>query len=331
MRQPGTKTAVTGAGGYIGSNLSEYLLAKGYTVNAHVHSTLTSSPLPKDINLVVEGDIADRKWHQSLLKEVDIVFHLVSNFRSAKGKPESYYKTNLEGTKAIFHSAVEAGVKRFVHCSTIGVLGDVKKTPADEESTFNPGDLYQKTKTEAELWIRDQIDKYQIEIVVVRPCSVYGPGDLRMLKMFKMLQNGKFFMLGSGNSNFHSIYIDDLVDGFELCATKPQAVGEVFILGESQYRPLKGYIATAAATLGVAPPKLKLPFWPIYWLSAVIEIIGILLHIEPPLHRRRVRFFKNNRAFDTSKAREQLGFSTQISLEEGMQRTVSWYRENKLL
>jgi nucleoside-diphosphate-sugar epimerase len=170
-----------------------------------------------------------------------------------------------------------------------------------------------------------------MEIVIVRPCSIYGPGDMRMLKMFKMLAKRMFFLVGPCKENFHAVYIDDIVEGFVLTMTTPGINGETFIIGGDSYLPLRDYIETAARAVGAPPPWLKFPYWLFYSGAVVCEAICVPLRIEPPLHRRRVRFYRNNRAFDISKARKRLHYAPKVSLEEGMRRTVQWYRENGYL
>lgn len=223
-------------------------------------------------------------------------------------------------------AANAAGVKRVIHVSTIGVHGDVRDTPSSENSPYNPGDLYQETKLEAELLARKAAESGEMEVVVVRPCSMYGPGDLRMLKMFSMLSKGTFFKAGPCQENFHAVYIDDIVDGVLKAVEMPGINGEVFIVGGANYLPLEDYIDLAAATVGASKPRIRVPYTLLVGAAWLCEKLFVPLGMEPPLHVRRVRFFKNNRAFSIAKARKQLGYEPKVSLAEGMRRTVSWYR-----
>lgn len=300
-------------------------LDEGWSVAGLVRENGTHS-LPEAVD-VVTGDINDVEALDRLTSGADVVIHTVSNFRTASGPPESYRQINVDGTRTTFEAAVRNGVKRFVHCSTIGVHGHVRSTPANETSDFNPGDLYQETKLEAEQFIQSRIGGDDIEIVVVRPCSMYGPGDLRMLKMFRMLAKGSFFKVGPCQENFHAIYIDDIVDGFFRASTVEGAVGETFIIGGDGYLSLDAYIDVAAAAVDSPPPRIRLPYWMLYSLAWLCEKVTVPFGIEPPLHIRRVRFFRNNRAFDTRKAVDMLGFSPKTQLEDGMRRTVDWYRD----
>jgi len=325
------RIAVTGATGFLGNHLTERFISDGNQVNIFVRDLKKAGVFEGRVEKTVVGDIADQNRLNELMQGADIAVHLVSNFRVASGPPESYRKINVEGTKAALRAARAQGVKRFVYCSTIGVHGSVKDTPATEKSPYNPGDLYQETKTEAEQFCLAESKEAGMEIVVVRPTSLYGPGDMRMLKMFKMLAKKTFFTVGPCNENFHAVYIDDIVEGFVKVIEKPGISGEVFFIGGPEYLPLKAYINTAADALGAPPPFLHFPYWFFYSAAVICESICVPLGIEPPLHRRRVRFFKNNRAFSIKKAQEVLGYQAKVSLKEGMKRTVDWYRQKGFL
>ena len=323
--------AVTGATGFLGSHIVERLLTDGCRVRILARELEKAARFKGRVECIVYADICDREALAELFDGVEKVIHLVSNFRVVKGTPDSYYQTNHLGTVAALETAECCGVSRFVHCSTIGVHGDVAVSPAAEDAPFNPGDLYQETKLLAEDACREAMGRNRMEVVIVRPASQYGPGDLRMLKMFRMINKGQFVLVGQCRENFHAVYIDDLVEGFCLVLNQEGIGGEVFLLGGDKYDSLQNYIDTAATVLGVPSPRLRLPYWPMYWVSWLCEVICMPLRLEPPLHRRRVKFFRNNRAFDISKARECLGYHPQVSLEDGMQRTVTWYRQQGLL
>jgi nucleoside-diphosphate-sugar epimerase len=280
---------------------------------------------------VAVGEITNEGALATAFAGADTVFHLVSNFRTASGPAASYRAINVEGTRAALAAARAAGARRFVHCSTIGVHGHVRSTSADEASPYAPGDLYQKTKVEAEALCGEEMKRGGMEIVILRPCSIYGPGDLRMLKMFRMLARGTFFLVGPCRENFHAVYIDDLIDGFLRAMERPGIAGETFILGGPRYLPLKDYVGIAAAAVGAPPPRRRLPYGPLFAASALCEALCRPIGIEPPLHRRRIRFFRNNRAFSIEKARRLLGYEPRVDLEEGMRRTVAWYRKAGLL
>jgi nucleoside-diphosphate-sugar epimerase len=146
-----------------------------------------------------------------------------------------------------------------------------------------------------------------------------------------MLQKRVFVQIGAGQANFHPVFIDDLVDGFLLAMSTPGIGGETFILGGPEYLPLRDYIAAAAAALPSPLPWIRVPYGPVEIAARLCERLCAPLGIEPPLHRRRLTFFKHNRAFSIEKARAQLGYAPRVHLGEGFARTVRWYRQEAFL
>lgn len=322
------RVAVTGATGFTGGALARRLAADGYAVRALAREPSRLAHL--DGVEVQAGDLSDEAALAKLVEGADVAFHVAAMFRK-EGAYDEFVKANYLGTVNMLRAARRAGVRRFVHVSTIGVHGSVATTPADETAPFDPRDPYQETKLRGEEACREAMADGGMEIVIVRPCSIYGPGDLRMLKMFRLLLARRFFFVGHGRPNFHPVYIDDLVDGMLLAARVPQAAGETFILGGPRYLPLAEYVAIAAREVGVPPPRLRLPYGPLETAARLCEATFVPLGLQPPLHRRRLSFFKHNRAFSIEKARRVLGYAPAVGVEEGMRRTVAWYRSEGYL
>jgi dihydroflavonol-4-reductase len=319
--------AVTGGSGFTGAALIKRLLDEGYNVKALIRNPSTI-PFNERLEIVL-GDLGDKAALEKLVADVDTVFHIAAMYRS-EGRYEEFLAVNFEGTRTLLEASRAANVRRFIYCSTIGVHGTVEHTPADETAPYNPRDPYQETKLMAERHCRDAHGQ-GIEVAVIRPCGIYGPGDTRMLKMFRMIDQGMFFFVGDARPNFHPVYIDDLVQGFMLAMQVKEAAGEVFIIGGPRYLPLREYVATAARALGARPPTLTIPYTLMNMAAAGCEWLCKPFGISPPLHRRRLTFFKHNRAFSTEKARRLLGYQPQMELDEGFRRTVAWYREQGLL
>jgi nucleoside-diphosphate-sugar epimerase len=116
-----------------------------------------------------------------------------------------------------------------------------------------------------------------------------------------------------------------------LCGEVPAAAGRTYILAGPRYTTLDELVGLVARELGVAPPRWHLPVWPFWTAGLLCEAICIPLRVEPPLYRRRVDFYTKSRAFDTTRARTELGFAPAVDLEEGIRRTAAWYREQGLL
>ena len=318
------KTLVTGGGGFLGGHLVSALVKRGDEVRSYNRSACAN---PVDGVEYLQGDIRDADTLDAAFDGVEAVFHLVSNFRSAASDNEAH-AINVDGTNNVLLSCQRHHVKRLVHTSTIGVHGSVADIPANETTAFNPGDAYQETKLAAEQRVWEVYRETGLPISVVRPISLIGPSDERMLKLFKMIKKRRFVVIGEGDAYFQPAYIDDVVAGFLLCMEKEEAVGEAFIIGGEEYVPLRDLLRIIADECGVKPPSIRIPMGPMKWAASVCEAIFPPLGIEPPLHHRRLSFFRNNRAFDVSKAKRLLGFQPQVSLREGVRRTLQWYEEN---
>ena len=329
------KVLVTGATGFTGGHLAQYLSARGEAVRALVRprsrAKFEASPLPAKGVVAVEGDLTDAAALKRAAEGVDVVYHIAATYREA-GQPDAAYRAiNVDGTRNVLEAAQAGGVRRVVHCSTGGVHGHITNPPANEDAPFNPGDVYQQTKLDAEQLARGFGDRTGLDVVVARPIGIYGPGDTRFLRMFRGLARGKFPMIGSGTPFYHLTYIDDLVEGFRLCGTVPGATGRTYILAGPRYTTLEQLVRMVAKELHVRPPRVHLPVWPFWTAGLLCEMVCVPLGIEPPIFRRRVDFYTKSRAFDTMRARTELGFLPKVDLEEGIKRTADWYRNEGLL
>jgi nucleoside-diphosphate-sugar epimerase len=163
--------------------------------------------------------------------------------------------------------------------------------------------------------------------VIVRPTGIYGPGDRRLLKLFRGVARRRFVTLGRGEIFYHLTHVDDLAEGFRLCGEHPAAAGRTYILAGPEVTTLNELVRLIAEEAGVAPPGLHLPVWPFWMAGAACEAVCVPLGIEPPLYRRRVDFFTKSRAFDITRARTEIGYAPRVGLREGIRRTLAWYRE----
>jgi dihydroflavonol-4-reductase len=326
---------VTGATGFTGGHLAAALARRGHAVRALVRprslARFQESPLATAGVTAAAGDLTDAPSLVRACTDVEVVYHIAATYREA-GQPDRAYRAiNVEGTRHVLEGAKAAGVRRVVHCSTGGVHGHIEHPPANEDAPFRPGDIYQETKLEAETLARDIGQRGGLEVVVARPIGIYGPGDMRFLRMFRGIARGRFPMLGRCEAFYHLTYIDDLVEGFRLCGETPRAAGRTYLLAGPRYTTLKALAALIAEELGVAPPRWHLPVWPFWMAGLACEIVCVPLRIEPPLYRRRVDFYTKSRAFDTTRARTELGFEPTVDLREGIKRTADWYRSQNLL
>jgi dihydroflavonol-4-reductase len=329
--QDGQVVLVTGATGFTGSHLVRSLLRDKYRVRVLARASgRGKSALPADVE-VITGDAGDSAAVARAVAGSDTIYHLAAAYREARHSDQYYWDVNVGFTSLLLDAARTHGVRRFVHCSTVGVMSHIANPPADEEHPYQPADIYQYTKCEAEKLARAVHRQHGLPVAVARPTAIYGPGDTRLLKMFRLIAEERFVMLGSADIYYHMVHIDDLVAGLRLLGEHPSAVGEVFILGGQRYYKLRTIVELIADAVGARPPRWRLPAWPFQVAGTLCEKICIPLGIEPPIYRRRVDFFTKSRAFTIEKARRLLGYAPQIDLESGIARTVEWYRAQGLL
>jgi dihydroflavonol-4-reductase len=321
---------VTGASGFTGGHLARALLARGWRVRALVRSARAAEDLRAQGMAVIQGDLADARVVDQAVAGCSHVFHIAALYREARHPDQVYREVNVGGTRHVLSAAARHGVRRVIHCSTAGVHGEVARLPADESAPFNQGDIYQETKLEGEL-LAQRAFADGLPGVVFRPVGIYGPGDLRFLKLFRTIQRGRFVMFGRGDVSYHMTYIDDLVDGIMLCAEHPQALGEVFLLAGERYTSVNELVAVVARAVGVEPPRRRLPLAPLLGAAWACETLCRPFGIEPPLHLRRCDFFHKARGFSIEKAKRRLGYQPKIELEEGFRRTARWYVEHGYL
>jgi dihydroflavonol-4-reductase len=327
------KVLVTGATGFTGGHLARHLLSRGHQVAVLVRpaSVSRAESLREAGGEIHVGDLTDPAAVTAATKGCDVVYHIAATYREAGQGDAAYTRVNVDGTRHVLEAAVAVGARRVVHCSTGGVHGHIEQPPADENAPFAPGDVYQRTKLEAECLASEFGARHGLDVVIARPIGIYGPGDRRFLKMFRGLARGRFPMLGSGEVFYHLTYIDDLVRGFELCGETPAARGRAYILAGPEYTTLDQLVALIAAELHVPPPRWHFPVWPVWVAGALCEAACVPFGIDPPIFRRRVDFYRKSRAFDTTRARQELGYNPTIGLRTGIHRTAEWYRSQGLL
>lgn len=326
------KVLVTGGTGFTGKALVQRLLDEGHeVVSLDYKEGLKTDDLRKAGAEVVIGSVGDKEVVDKCMQGVDVVQHLAAAFRELD-VPNSYYdEINIGGTRNVLEAAEKNNVKKVIYCSTCGVHGNVENPPANEDAPINAADYYQQTKYAAEPVVKEFAGK-GMKTVILRPSAIYGPGDPeRFFMIFRRVNNGKFPMFGSGKTLYHPLYVDNLVDAHMLAMEPGKGDGETYLIADEEYLSIENLVKRVGKALNV---DVKIPHYPILPLIIAGHIFEKLykpFKITPPIFPRRVDWYRQNRAFDISKAKRELGYNPKVGLDEGLRRTAEWYKSEGYL
>jgi nucleoside-diphosphate-sugar epimerase len=333
--QTSMRLLITGATGFIGSRLALYARRNGLDVLATGRAEievererlaeLRAAEVPVEI-----GTLHDVGFVRRLVRDRTVVVHLAAAQHESH-MPAAYFRAvNVDVVRQLLEECRGAAIRRFVYGSTMGVYGEAgSQQQLDEQSEVRPENPYQQTKLEAEALVRAR--SYDFDTAIVRIAETYGPGDWRLLKLFRALERGQFFMIGPGTNRRQCIHVNDLVRGLWAAAEHPAAVGETFIMAGREVMTTNEMVERIATALDRKPPRTHVPLWPFLAAAVVMEKTLQPLRIHPPLHRRRLDFFLKSFVFSTMKAQRLLGFTPEIDFQSGAADTARWYRSRGLL
>lgn len=328
------KLLITGGTGFIGSRLALEAQRRGVqTVVAGRINTpseqLRCQELGEHGVAILDGPLQDADYATRVVRGCDVVIHLAAAQHEAN-VPDSYFEAvNIVGTRTLLQACAAADVRRFVYGSTIGVYGNGVDSVLNEDSTARPANIYGKTKLAAE-GIVQEFGK-RLPVSIVRISETYGPGDFRLLKLFRAIDRGRFVLIGAGSNRRQLIHVRDLVRALMLSAELPAAVGQVVVAAGHEVMSTRQLVTQVAQVLERPPPRWRAPLWPFMLGAMGMELTLRPLGIQPPLHRRRLDFFRKSFVFDTTKARTVLGFTPEVAFREGAAETAAWYRERGYL
>jgi dihydroflavonol-4-reductase len=325
---------ISGGTGFIGSRLALRCLERGHDVTVlsgggNAARAATGKLIEAHGGRVVRGSVTDRDDVFHLAQGMDVVYHLAAAQHEADVHDRFFWDVNVTGTEHVLEASRRAGVRRFIHASTSGVYGRGSDGPLDEGSPVRPDNIYGVTKLAGEQLARS----YQAQLpgVVLRISEAYGPGDLRLLKLFQAIHKNLFFIIGDGRNMHHPVYIDDLIDSLFAAATVDDAVGKTFVLAGKEPLSTNEMVETIASELGRRVPRRRLPLAAFSALAAVLEATCRPLHVQPPLHRRRLDFFRKNLVFRQDQACKHLGHAPKYSFKEGVAASKQWYEQEGYL
>lgn len=305
------RICVSGANGFLGRALCSYLSGDGHVVVRTVRS--------KDKEACAVGEIGpDTDWREAL-NGCDAVVHLAARVHVMHDKATEpmteYRKVNVEGTRKLAQQAAQIGIKRFIFMSTIKVFGEGRDIPYGENDQAAPEDAYAASKWEAEKVLSQIARETGMEVVVLRPPLVYGPGVKgNFFSLMRAIDRGVPLPLGGIRNRRSLIYLGNIVDAVRVCLVHPSAAGKTFAVSDRDDVSTPELVRRVAASLGCKSLLLPLP---VAWMKWV----GILLG-----KRKAVDRLVGSLAVETGSIHKELGWSPPFDMQAGISETAEWYR-----
>jgi len=324
------KALVTGASGFLGKHLVQRLAARGDEVCALVWPRSTCPVLENLPVTIFACDIRDAASVAHAAKGTDTVFHCAGKVDDW-GPREEFYRINVEGTRNVLEASRAAGVKHFIHISSLSVLGFPGTAPADETMpcTTRPFNPYMETKLAAEKIVLEYHHRHKLPVTIIRPGILWGPEDTSIFSRIERLASKgmMIFKIGAGNNVLCLSYIQNLVDALLLAADVTCPDCQIYHIADEESITSGDYFAALTKAIGVRPPVIPVPFCVLYIAASVFELWARPLRSSrsPLLTRYGLYLWSLTVMVNLSKAKKQLGYQQRVSFKEGMDQLAAWY------
>lgn len=330
------KMLITGAAGFLGSHLVEMLRERGDEVRALVQRGQDTAFLASLPGVeIVEGDLLDLQSLKRAVQGIQRVYHLAA--KTGPWGPEAAFQAvNVRGVAKLIAVAMEAGVQRIVHTSSITVYGHRLHGLASEDHPYYAEDNpYSRSKIAGEKLVFKLIKENGAPVVIVRPAWIYGPRDLASFGRFaELVQSGKGFMLGNGNNILPLVYVRDVAQGLlKAGEAGDEAIGRAYTLADDRRVTQAEYLHTLADALRVPHPARKYPFSGVYLAARGVEILWKIKDRRretlPPVTTYGITLLGGDQRFSIERARRELDYKPEFDVKRGVAESVAWYLQQQ--
>lgn len=326
------KILVTGGTGFIGGYFVPLLLSKGYQVRLLVRNKEKAKNQFGDKCEYHVGDVTDKESLKGCCQDIDIVFHLVAksgNELPNKENFEIFRKINVGGTENIISEC--GNIKKFIYVSSTAAMGLVKDNPITENSKCEPYLPYQVTKYEVEQLIREKC-KNGFPGIIVRPTKVYGINEpnYSYLTLAKLIKKKMFFKIGRGGNFTSNVYVSDFAQALTNLVSGG-VIGETYIITSDNSISFIESGKIIAEELGVKLRIIKVPAWFMVFASTIEEKVFTMFGKTPIVTKRNIMMTIQDRIYDISKAKHEIGYKPEMSMEQGIRTVIRWYKIKGLI
>ncbi len=320
---------VTGANGFVGSHLVDLLLGKNYKVRCIIRKTSNLRWLEGKNVEIYDNGLFDNDGLRKAFKDAEYIFHVAGVVKSKK--PEGYFKGNVDTTRNLLNVSLEFKdtIKRFLIVSSQTATGpSLNSKPVNEETECHPITTYGRSKLAQEKLSQAYMDR--IPITICRAPAVYGERDTEILIFFKTFNKGLMTTIGFDKKKISLIHVIDLVNGFLLAAVNDNAKNQIYFISSEKYYTWKEIGNVTSNITGKNPIKVKVPHSVVFSIASAAQFFAMFSSKPATLNIEKAKdITQNSWTCDTSKAINDLDYHQKISIEEGIKRTVEWYKEMK--
>ncbi len=322
---------VTGGNGFVGSHLVDLLLKKDFTVRCITRKSSNLKWLEGKNVEIYDCGLYNKTELAKVFKNADYLFHVAGVVKSKT--PEGYYSGNVETTKSLLETAIENNIafKKIVVVTSQTVTGpSINGIPVNEDTECNPITTYGKSKLEEELIAKSFMDR--LNITICRAPAVFGERDTEIFIFFQTFSKGLFTTIGFNKKLVSLIHVEDLVNGLYLAAISERSNGQTFFISSEKYYTWEEIGKVTSEVLNKKALHIKVPHFIVFLIAAISQFFSFFSSKAATLNIEKAKDITQQYWIcDTSKAVKELGYRQNISLEEGIKRTIKWYKEMKWL
>ncbi len=322
---------VTGANGFVGSHLVDFLLEKKYEVRCLVRKSSDLKWLKgKDVKIFNCG-LFDMDSLKVVFDGVDYIYHVAGVVKSKT--PDGYFHGNVDATRVVLEAAIAntATIKKIIIVSSLTVSGPtVEGKPLDESSPCNPITTYGRSKLAQEQLACSYMNR--LPITICRAPAVYGERDTEIFIFFQTFKNGLMATIGFNKKIISLIHVTDLVEGFYLAAISEKSTGQTYFISSEKYYSWDEVGNVTSKVMKKKPIKVSVPHLIVYVVAVIAQFLSLFSKKPTTLNIEKAKDITQSAWIcDTRKAIRDLNYRQKISLEEGIKRTVDWYKQMKWL
>lgn len=322
------KIAISGIGGFIGKRAAEKALAKGWQVIGIESNRSIAKEISRALYIdVVKGDIRNEEDCQKAVDKADVIIHTAAVVKE-DGNWDTFRAINVIGTENLAKAAKATGAKQFIHLSSVMVYGFHYPKNVDENGPLKgDNNPYCQTKIESEEKLKALADQY-FHYTIIRPGDVYGPGSIPwVVRPLEMMKANQFMLIDGGKGYFNPVYIDNLIDAILTCIEQ-EAFDKTYNVTDNTPMTNQQYFGKLSELSG----RSMLPSMPsalLKPLSGMYSKMASFLGIEAQVNPQAIRYMQRPYPYSSSRIRDELGFTSRVSFEKGMELTFNWLKKER--